>query len=306
LFQRTNKQTNKRKNKKESTLLIQLLYNSYTTYRLSKAIMSRDSVITNSIGVQGKIIGKSEEVRPVKKIPANEKEAKEYGFSDEQVKTFVEKTKDKDGVQGVPIQVQTRQAILEKVPKQLHHCTRLQGVEPTKQPVVTKVEYDMQKGIKHVTTVKEKHHYDDPNEKGASKKYKKTVMTEEQFPETITQHELNCMEKNELFEKIQEEVDAVDLNTINNKEDILNFAKGNDGVFRSNTEKKRRAVTLLKRLDPVLKQRHEEEMKKYKEEKSVIIATPGLGKSEIVEKLKGVYVPKFERPRITSLEIASL
>jgi hypothetical protein len=266
--------------------------------------MSRDSIITNSIGVRGKIIGKKEEVRPVKKIPVNEKEAKEYGFSDEQVKTFVEASK--DGDRGVPIQVQTRQAILEKVPKQLHHCTRLEGVEPTKQPVVTKVEYDMQKGVKHVTTIKEKHHFDDPTEKGSSKKYKKTVMTEEQFPETITQHELNCTEKNELFEKIQEEVDGVVLDTIKDKEDILKFAKGNDGIFRSNTERKRRAVALLKRLDPVLKQRHEEDMKKYKEEKSVIIATPGLGKSKIVEKLKEIYVPKFERPRITSLEIASL
>ena len=265
--------------------------------------MSRDSIIRNSIGVEGKTISKTEEVRPVKTIPANEKEAKEYGFTDEQVKAFVEASKE-DGA--MPFQGQVHKAILEKVPKQLHHCTHLVGVDPTKQPVVTNVEYDMEKGIKHVTTRKEKHHYDDPKEKGASKKYKKTVLTEERFPETISQHELNCMEKNELMENIQKEVEALDIDTIKDKEDILKFAKGTDGIFRSNTEKKRRVVALLKRLDPVLKQRHEEEMKKYKEEKSVIIATPGLGKSQIVEKLKEVYVPKFERPRITSLEIANL
>ena len=265
--------------------------------------MSRDSIIRNSIGVEGKTISKTEEVRPVKTIPANEKEAKEYGFTDEQVKAFVEASKE-DGA--MPFQGQVHKAILEKVPKQLHHCTHLVGVDPTKQPVVTNVEYDMEKGIKHVTTRKEKHHYDDPKEKGASKKYKKTFLTEERFPETISQHELNCMEKNELMENIQKEVEALDIDTIKDKEDILKFAKGTDGIFRSNTEKKRRVVALLKRLDPVLKQRHEEEMKKYKEEKSVIIATPGLGKSQIVEKLKEVYVPKFERPRITSLEIANL
>ena len=246
--------------------------------------MSRDSIIRNSIGVDGKILGKTEEVRPVKTIPANEKEAKEYGFTDEQVKAFVEASKE-DGA--MPFQEQIQQAILEKIPEQLHHCTHLVGVEPTKQPVVTNVEYDMEKGIKHVTTRKEKHHYDDPTEKGASKKYKKTVLTEERFPVTIQQHEIDSMQKSELMENIQKEVEALDLDTIKSKEDILKFAKGSDGIFRSNTERKRRAVALLKRLDPVLKQRHEEEMKKYKEDKSL-------------------NVPKYERPRITSLEIANL
>ena len=265
--------------------------------------MSRDSIITNSIGVQGKILGKSEEVRPVKTIPANEKEAKEYGFTDEQVKAFVEASK--NGDRGVPFQVSINQAILEKVPKQLHHCTRIAGVDPPNQPVVTNVEYDMQNGIKHITTRKEKHHYDDPKEKGSSKKYKKTVLTEERFPETISQHELNCMEKNELMENIQKEVDEVDLDTIKDKEDILKFAKGGDGIFRSNTEKKRRAVALLKRLDPVLKQRHEEEMKKYKEEMKKYKEEKKKNKEE-KKKNKSLNVPKYERPRITSLEVANL
>ena len=97
--------------------------------------MSLDSIITNSIGVRGKIMSKNEEKREVKKIPVNEKEAKEYGFSDEKVKEFVKISK--DGDRGVTIQSQIRKEILKKVPNQLHHCTRLEGVEPTKQPVVT-------------------------------------------------------------------------------------------------------------------------------------------------------------------------
>ena len=183
--------------------------------------MSRESIITNSIGVQGKILSKTEEVRPVKKIPENEEEAKAYGFTDEQVQGFVKESK-REG--GMTIRKQILQEILKKTPNQLHHCTRLEGVDPTKQPVVTNVDYDMQKGIKNVTTKKEKHHYGDATEKGASKKYTKTVITEEQFPETITQHELDCMEKNELMDNIQKEVDEVDLNTIKGKDDILKFA----------------------------------------------------------------------------------
>ena len=242
--------------------------------------MSRDSTITNSIGVQGKIISKKEEVRPVKKIPVNEKEAKEYGFTDEQVEAFVKESK-REG--GMPFQEQVLQEIMKKVPKQLHHCTRIAGVDPPNQPVVTNVEYDMHNGIKYVTTMKEKHLFDDSKEKGSSKKYKTTVLQSEQFPETISHHELDCMEKNNLMDKIQKEVDEVDLDTIKGKEDILKFANGNGEI--SNTEKKRRAIALLKRVDPFLKQRHQEEMKKRK---------------------KGDNVIKYERPRITSLEIANL
>ena len=181
--------------------------------------MSRDSVITNSIGVQGRIMGKTEEQREVKKIPVNEKEAKEYGFTDEQVQGFVEESQ-RDG--GMSIRDQVVQEFIKGVPKQLFHCTRLEGVAPTKQPVVDKVEYDWENGVKHITTTKEKHHYDDPKEKGKSKKYKKTVLTQERFPENISQHELNCKEKNDLMNKIQKDVDKVDLNTIKDKDDIEN------------------------------------------------------------------------------------
>jgi len=117
--------------------------------------MSRDSIITNSVGIQGKIIGKTEEFREVKKIPVNEKEAKEYGFTDEQVKDFVKESK-KEG--GMSIRDQSLNEIIKGVPKQLLHCTRVEGVEPTKQPVVINVDYDLDKGIKHVTTKKEKHY----------------------------------------------------------------------------------------------------------------------------------------------------
>uniref|UniRef100_A0A6C0BS41 Uncharacterized protein n=1 Tax=viral metagenome TaxID=1070528 RepID=A0A6C0BS41_9ZZZZ len=264
--------------------------------------MSRDSIITNSVGIQGKIIGKTEEFREVKKIPVNEKEAKEYGFTDEQVKDFVKESK-KEG--GMSIRDQSLNEIIKGVPKQLLHCTRVEGVEPTKQPVVINVDYDLDKGIKHVTTKKEKHYYSDPKEKGESNKYKMTVITEERFPENISQHEKECMEKNNLMDKLQKEVDEVDLDTIKDKEDILKFANGNGGI--SNTEKKRRAVLLLKRLDPVLKERFEQEKKEYKEKKAIIWTNEsGKGKSELLNEIKKMSIPYYERPRITSLEISNL
>lgn len=255
--------------------------------------MSRDLIITNSIGVSGKILGKREEERPFKKIPVNEKEAKEYGFTDEQVKEFVKISQ--NGDRGVPIQVQIREEFLKTVPNQLHHCTRLEGVAPIKQPVVDKVEYDWDKGVKHVTTTKEKHHYDDTKEKGNLKTYKKTVLTQERFPENISQHELNCKEKNDLIDKIQKDVDKVDLDTIKDKNDILKFANGTGGI--SNTEKKRRAVMLLNRLDPVLKVRFEKEKEEYKKK---------FKESKNKDEKKKIPVPFYERPRITSLEIANL
>ena len=232
--------------------------------------MSRDAIIINSYGVQGKIISKSEEVRDFPNL------------TDEQKKEA-----------------------FQKVPDYLKHCAKIDGIVPTNQPVVTSVDYDMDKGIKYITTMKEKHIFDTPKERGASKKYKGTVMTEERFPENITQHELKCMEKDELMNRIQKEVDEVDLVTIKDKDDILKFANGNGYI--SNTEKKRRAVMLLKRLDPVLKARFEQEKKEYKEKKAIIWSNEsGKGKAELINQINKIPVPHYERPRITSLEIANL
>jgi hypothetical protein len=232
--------------------------------------MSRDAIIINSYGVQGKIVKRSEEVRDFPNL------------TDEQKKEE-----------------------FQKVPDYLKHCTKIDGIMPTNQPVVTSVDYDMDKGIKYITTVKEKHIFDTPDKKGASKKYKETVMTEERFPENISQHELKCMEKDELMNRIQKEVDEVDLDTIKGKEDILKFANGNGYI--SNTEKKRRAVLLLKQLDPVLKERFEQEKKEYKEKKAIIWTNEsGKGKSELLNEINKMSIPYYERPRITSLEIANL
>jgi len=167
-----------------------------------------DSTVINSFGLTGKIISKNVEVRENKVL--DEKQ---------------------------------RGEALERVPAQLVHCTKIEGVLPTKHSVISNVDYNLSTQKKKVTYKKEKHIYDNPTEKGASKKYKHTVITEEQFTENISQSEMNHIKKNSLFEKLNNEVGVLDLSTIKSKEDVLQFANGEGYI--SNTEKKRRAVLLL-------------------------------------------------------------
>lgn len=255
--------------------------------------MGNDSKIINSFGLEGKVIKKYDEVRDVK------------NYTEEEQKN-----------------------ILEKAPEQLKHCVKLSGVEPPKQSTIIDVEYDLDKGVKHVTYAKERHSYSDPTEKGASKKYKKTTIQHERYPFTISQHEMNVMTKNELLDKIKHEVGDLDLSDFKTKEDVLKFANG-DGYI-SNTEKKRRAVELIKSLQ----KQHDDDMAKYhkkvgdyrsrskaydnllvekneiekKEEDVPAEMTEELEKlmKELEEMKKNLVKPKFERPHVTSLEISNL
>tara|TARA_B100001115_G_scaffold162960_1_gene138889 strand:+ start:60 stop:977 length:918 start_codon:yes stop_codon:yes gene_type:complete len=192
---------------------------------------------------------------------------------------------------------------MDKTPEYLKHCTKLTGIMPTKQSVQVDEQIDMDKLEKTVTFQKEKHQWDDPKEKGSSKKYKNTVVAREQFKFRLTNEEVASIAKEKLLNEIQSEVDEVNLDDFKTKDDILKFA---NQPATSNTEKKRRAVMLMKRLDPVLKDRYNQDMKEYKENVAVIMTEPGSGKSEMIQKIKDIPVPKYERPRITSLEIANL
>jgi hypothetical protein len=201
----------------------------------------------NSIGVRGEVISKRDEVRQVKKIPVNAQEAKEQGYTDEQIKEFKEESTKGNNPPSFP-ELMYKDAI-SKIPAELIHCTKLEGVEPVRQPVIVGVDYDLHNGKKNVIYQKERHLYDDLMEKTSGNKvvsrkgYKTTEVVEEKYPESISQHERNCMTKNELINSIQGEVDSIDLSTIKSKEDVLQFANGEGYI--SNTEKKRRAVLLL-------------------------------------------------------------
>ena len=216
---------------------------------------------TNSLGTRGKVISKREEVRESAKL------------TQEQV---------------------------EKIPAQLLHCKK-DGLPPAEKPVIKGVDYNRSSGIKKVTYEKEKHLFNNSNEKGQSKEYKKTSITEEQYPETISEHEMNCLTKGDLVARIDKEVDNLNPEDYTSKEDILKFAKGPGYI--SNTEQKRRAVSLMKKVNLFLQDNHKKELAKWKAEKK---AEKEANKKADKKNGSGRAIPKFERIRVTSSEIASL
>lgn len=226
--------------------------------RQNQPTMSNDkNACTNSIGVRGKIVSKRTDVR------------ESVSLTEEQV---------------------------AKVPTQVLHCVKT-GLIPTKQPVIKEVDCDVSSRTKKVTYQKEKHTYHDSNEKGQMREYMGTVITQEQYPETISEHEMNCLTKHDLFDKINKEVDNLSPKDFTSKGDILKFANGPGYI--SNTEKKRRAVALMKKVNQFLQDNHKKELGKWKvSEKD--------HKKNNTKNGSGEAIPKLERIRITSSEIANL
>ena len=211
---------------------------------------------TNSNGVRGKVISKGREVR------------ESVSLTEEQV---------------------------AKIPAQLLHC-KGDGLLPAKKPVIIDVDYNLSSGIKQVTYEKEKHLFNNSGEKGKMKEYKETSITQEQYPETITEHEKKCLTKRDLVAGIDKEVDNLNPKDFTSKGDILKFANGPGYI--SNTEKKRRAVALMKKVNQFLQDNHKKELAEWKVNKKV--------NKKINESGSGEAIPELERIRVTSLEIASL
>ena len=220
----------------------------------NQTTMSNDkNACTNSLGVRGKIVSKRVEVR------------ESASLTEEQV---------------------------AKVPTQVLHCVKT-GLIPSKQPVIKEVDYDVSSRTKKVTYQKEKHTYHDSNEKGKSREYTGTVITQEQYPEPISEHEMNCLTKCDLLDKINKAVDNLDLKDFTSKGDILKFANGPGYI--SNTEKKRRAVALMKKVNQFLQDNHKKELGQWK-----------VNEKNHKKNGSGEAIPKLERIRVTSSEIASL
>ena len=182
-----------------------------------------------------------------------------------------------------------------KIPAQLLHCKR-NGLLPAKKPVIIDVDYNLSSGIKKVTYEKEKHLFNNSGEKGKMKEYKETSITREQYPETITEHEKKSLTKRNLVAGIDKEVDNLNLENFTSKGDILKFANGPGYI--SNTEKKRRAVALMKKVNQFLQDNHKKELAEWNVNKKV--------NKKINKSGSGEAIPKLERIRVTSLEIASL
>ena len=124
-----------------------------------------------------------------------------------------------------------------KISDETKVLTEHQRLQTICQPVIIKEQFDtgiMQKRVIYKTNT---HVYVD------DKNYKHTRILTEVSTQSLLQSDIDHREMTELMASIDEEVMDLDLSEIKSKEDILMFACK---PALSNTEKKRRAVALLK------------------------------------------------------------
>ena len=107
------------------------------------------------------------------------------------------------------------------------------------QPVLLSEEFDESKFEKKMTFKYVKHLFN------KAKEYQKSIISVESYIVTLQYSEINCQTKNNLLKSINLEVDNINLDDHSSKQNILEFACNNS---KSNTEKRRRATALQKRL----------------------------------------------------------
>jgi len=112
-------------------------------------------------------------------------------------------------------------------------------IPKTVKPVLLKEDFNLADMEKKVTFKYVKHLFDD------NKLYKKSVVSVESYIIPLQFVDIDNQTKNNLLQSIQQEVDNLNLDEYSSKEKILEFACENN---KSNTEKRRRATALQKRL----------------------------------------------------------
>ncbi len=130
-----------------------------------------------------------------------------------------------------------------KISDETKVLTEHQRLQTICQPVIIKEQFDtgiMQKRVIYKTNT---HIYKDEDKNKKVKEYKHTRILTEVATQSLLQSDIDHREMTELMASIDEEVMTLDLSEIKSKEDILKFACQ---PALSNTEKKRRAVALLK------------------------------------------------------------
>ena len=124
--------------------------------------------------------------------------------------------------------------------KILTEAERLQTVS---QPVIIDIKLDEESMQKRVIYKTNTHVYKEEDKNKKVKEYKHTRILTEVSTQSLLQSDIDHREMTELMASIDKEVMDLDLTEVKNKEDILKFACQ---PALSNTEKKRRAVALLK------------------------------------------------------------
>ena len=113
-------------------------------------------------------------------------------------------------------------------------------------PVLIGEEYDIPNMVKMVTYRYVKHIYKDKTEgKVTFKRYSHSIITVEKYKTLLTNEEIRGQEKKDLIKSIEDEVSELDLSKFKTKKSIMKFACDNG---KSNTERRRRAVILQKKL----------------------------------------------------------
>lgn len=112
-------------------------------------------------------------------------------------------------------------------------------VPRTIKPVLLSEDLDESKFEKKVTYKYVKHLFND------AKEYQKSIVSVESYITPLQHSDIHFQTKNNLLRSIQTEVDNLDLEEYSSKSKILEFACNN---AKSNTEKRRRATALQKRL----------------------------------------------------------
>ena len=106
-------------------------------------------------------------------------------------------------------------------------------------PIILDVNYNLKKGIKEVKYLITEHKYD------IKDKYVSTTTKNEIKSYPLLDKDVKHIEYIDLMKSIKEDVYKVNLDNINSKEDVINISSLEN---ISNTEKKRRAVQLCKRI----------------------------------------------------------
>ena len=112
-------------------------------------------------------------------------------------------------------------------------------IPQTFKPVLLKEDFNPSKMEKEVSFKYVKHLFND------AKEYQKSVVSIESYIVPLQYVDIDNQTKNNLLQSIQQEVDNLNLDEFSSKENILEFACNN---AKSNTEKRRRATALQKRL----------------------------------------------------------
>ena len=157
-------------------------------------------------------------------------------------------------------------------------------VPPIERPVLVESVYDEEKMTKKLTFRYLKHIME-------NKEYKHSVKTLESYNLPLDQKELQNETKGNLMNSIQGEVSGLELSEYLTKEAILDFACNNG---KSSGEKRKRVNTILKAIQPLLREKLDSELREYEKDKYTEIN--GIKKKKIK--------PKYNHIRITNYDIS--